>query len=276
MRSTSSKRTGGGGVLGWRCATTARESVVVVRASVSRKAALEDLTGSAGPSEAFDPVSISNLPEPARRWLRQSIRPGAQLNSTAVIHMVGEIKLKKWLPFRARQVIRIGEGLVWEARVGRLPIVVKGGDTFWRGEGDLDFRLWGLIPVARATGTDIDQSAAGRLAAETVAWAPQGATPQMGATWTGIDATHATVSLPVRDRSIEVTVAVDEVGGLREITMQRWGNPGSKEFAMHPFGASVDAATAVGDVTIASAGRVGWWWGTDRQGEGEFFRYTLV
>jgi hypothetical protein len=57
--------------------------------------------------------------------------------------------------------------------------------------------------------------------------------------------------------------------------MERWGNPGSREFAMHQFGASVDAATSVEGITIASAGSVGWWWGTERHRDGEFFRYTV-
>ena len=73
------------------------------------------------------------------------------------------------MPFRTRQVLRAGTGFVWEATVGKTPITFSGGETYWRGVGALDFRLWSVIPVARAVGPDIDRSAAGRLAAETVA-----------------------------------------------------------------------------------------------------------
>ena len=116
-----------------------------------------------------------------------------------------------------------GTGFVWEASVGKRPIRFSGGDTYWRGSGSLDFRLWGTFPVARAAGPDIDRSAAGRLAAETVAWAPQALTPQMGADWRGIDDRHAVVTLPVGEDTADVTVTVDEDGRLRELSMQRWG-----------------------------------------------------
>ena len=247
-----------------------------MRATIDRKAAWEHLATPVGTVERFEPQTIVDLPEPARRFIEHSVRSGTELNPVVTIDMVGEIKLKRWMPFRARQVLRVGEGFVWEAKTGRPPIVFSGGDTLWRGSGSLDFRLWGVIPVARAAGSDIDRSAAGRLAAETVAWAPQGLTPQMGATWIGIDSNHATVSLPIGDRTVDVTIAVDEVGCLTEITMERWGNPGSTEFAMHPFGASVDACTNIGGITIAAAGTVGWGWGTEGQSDGEFFRYTIV
>jgi hypothetical protein len=243
--------------------------------TLDRRAAWEDLTTPTAPVERFDPATLVDLPGPARRLIEKSIRPGTELTPTVSIQMVGEIKLKRWVPFRARQVIRVGEGFVWEATAGRPPIVFTGGDTFWQGKASLDFRLWRTIPVVRAAGPDIDRSAAGRLAAETAAWAPQGLTPQMGATWTDVDATHATVSLPIRDQRVEVTVAVSQDGRLEEVTMQRWGDPDSNGFALHDFGASVEAVTDVADITIASAGSVGWWWATDRQDDGEFFRYLI-
>lgn len=242
---------------------------------INRRKAWRDLAGSVGQFAEFDPGTTAGLPAPAQRLIEHSVRSGAELNPTVSLHMAGEIKLKGWVPFQARQILRVGEGFVWEAKVGKAPFTVRGGDTFWRGRGDLDFRLLGIVPVARASGADIDRSAAGRLAIETVAWAPHGLTPQMGATWVDIDANRATVSLPIQGWRFEVAVTVDQSGRLSEITMERWGDPQSKEFALYPFGASVDEETTIGGLTIASAGSVGWWWGTERQEEGEFFRYKI-
>ena len=242
---------------------------------INRKKAWRDLAGPVGQFAEFDPETIVGLPAPARRLIERSVSPGTKLNPTVSLHMVGEIKLKKWVPFQARQILRVGEGFVWEAKAGKAPFTVRGGDTYWRGKGDLHFRLLGMIPVARASGPDIDRSAAGRLAIETVAWAPHGLTPQMGATWAGVDPNRATVSLPIRGQRLEVDVVVDQSGRLSEVSMERWGDPQSKEFALHPFGASVDEERTIGGLTIASAGCVGWWWGTERQREGEFFRYSI-
>jgi hypothetical protein len=56
----------------------------------------------------------------------------------------------------------------------------------------------------------------------------------------------------------------------------RWGNPDGGEAGWHPFGGSVSQVSSFNGVSIAAAGSVGWWWGTDRQPEGEFFRYRIL
>lgn len=241
-------------------------------------AAWRRLTASTPPAGGvFDPADLDGLPAPARRFLRHALRPGVALASTVVLEMTGEIHLNRWLPFRARQVLTAGTGLVWAPRVGRLPLLVTGADTYVDGRGSLDFRLWGLIPVARESGPDIDRSTAGRLAAETVVWLPQALTPAMGATWTAVDDTHATVSVPAgMSDPIDVTVTVGPDGRLQALALQRWGAPDDAPAGDHPFGGDVDAETTFGGVTIPSAGRVGWWWGTDRQDDGVFFRYRIT
>ncbi len=228
------------------------------------------------PAGAFDPAHVDELPAPASRLLRHALRPGVPLASNVLLDMAGEIRLRRWMPFRARQVIAAGTGFVWAPRVGRRPLVITGADTLIDGRGTLDFRLWGLMPVARESGSDIDRSAAGRLAAETVAWLPQALVPAMGARWTAVDDTRATVTLPVGDQSADVTVTVDPDGRLRELSLQRWGSPDDHPAGAHPFGGDFDDERTYGGVTIASAGRVGWWWGTPRQTDGVFFRYRIT
>jgi hypothetical protein len=190
--------------------------------------------------------------------------------------MEGEIKLRSWMPFRARQVLRPGHGFVWNATAGRGPLMFKGGDAYWRGQGSLDFRLWGIIPVVRTAGPDIARSALGRFAAETVAWAPQGLTPPMGAAWAAEDDTTATVSLPAGDGRIDLNITIGAGDLVDEVVMRRWGNPDGGSFAAIPFGATLDAHADFDGITIGAAGRVGWWWGTERQDEGEFFRFEIT
>ena len=47
------------------------------------------------------------------------------------------------------------------------------------------------------------------------------------------------------------------------------------ELGIGPFGGEVGAWTTFGGVTIPSRGTVGWWYGTDRWADGEFFRYEI-
>ncbi len=247
----------------------------LVSGSVDRAAAWDDLAAP-GSAEGSVLADTAGLPGPAQRLLTRSLGPGVPLPPAVILDMEGEIKLRSWTRFRARQVLRPGHGFVWNATAGKGPVIFKGGDAYWRGEGSLDFRLWGLLPVVRASGPDVARSARGRLAAETVAWAPQALTPQMGATWAAVDDAAATVSLPAGDERIDLTVTVGADDLVTEVVTRRWGNPGGGEFAAIPFGAAIDAHAEFGGITIATAGRVGWWWGTERQDEGEFFRFEIT
>lgn len=240
-----------------------------------RTTAFDELASPMPPTGTFGSDEALDLPAPARRLLASSLIEGAELTSGVVLTMEGEIKLKGWTPFRARQVVRAGTGFVWDATVGRGPLRFVGADTYHHGRGSLDFRLWGLIPVARASGPDVDRSARGRLAAETVAWLPQALTPAAGARWTPVDDERAVVTVPVDDDAFDVTVSVDAEGHLRELSMLRWGDPDGS-FAEHRFGSTVEDVATFDGVTIASAGRVAWHRGSDRRDDGEFFRYRIT
>ncbi len=224
----------------------------------------------------FDPDDVADLPGPARRLLTRSLAPGVALAPTVVLEMEGWLRVGRWLPFTGHQVLAVGRGMVWSARVGRGPLVVRGSDLLWRGRARLDFRLWGHVPVAQADGPDIDTSTVGRLAAETVAWAPQGLTPAMGARWAPLDDQRAVVTLPIDDHEVAVTVTVDDDGHLRDLRLDRWGDPEKGAFGWHPFGGDVTERATFDGVTIATAGRVGWHRGTPAQDDGEFFAYRVT
>lgn len=243
----------------------------------------------AGRDEAWDAIArsrsgdvrctaaaLASLPAPARRLLERSVPIGRVPAGAIELSMEGEIKLRRWFPFTARQILHPTGGFVWNASVGWWWLRFRGGDTYRRGTGSLDFRLAGRLPVVRASGPDIDRSAAGRLAIETVAWAPQALLPSAGASWRAIDGATAGVSRRLDGESHEVTVTVDDDGVLRRVRTTRWGNPDGGEFGPHPFGGTVSETGRFNDIAIATAGTAGWWIGTDREADGLFFRYRLV
>lgn len=64
---------------------------------------------------------------------------------------------------------------------------------------------------------------------------------------------------------------------MRSFTFDRWGDPDSTgTWAWHPFGGEVTGWRTFDGVTIPSAGRVGWFFGTDRWPSSEFFRYQIT
>jgi hypothetical protein len=69
----------------------------------------------AGP-ERFGPAELDGLPGPVARHLAQAIAPGTPLHTSARLAQRGQIKVGRWLPFRARQVLSPGQRFVWTAR----------------------------------------------------------------------------------------------------------------------------------------------------------------
>jgi len=231
------------------------------------------LRGSTGRPPLFDPAMVDDLPQPTRRWLRHAIAPGTPLWPSVELTMRGQIRLGAWRPFTARQVLAPPHGFVWAARTRLAGLPVTGFDRLGAGSGELRWRLAGVVPVMSASGPDVTRSAAGRLAGEMVL-AP---TTALAATWTpGADGDRAVAAVLVAGVEERVEVQVGPDGRLLGVTMQRWGNPDGVPFGRHPFGVAVEAEATFAGVTVPSVFRAGWWWGTDRQPAGEFFRATIT
>lgn len=231
------------------------------------------LSAASASGDVFTPDAVDDLPPAARRWLRASITPGTRLADSVVLEMAGQIKLGTWRSFTASQVIRPGAGFVWAATARFGPISVSGSDSFDRGSGRMSWRALGFLPVMSAAGPDVSRSAADRLAAESVLvptayrrarWVPQSDPDRCRSIW----------HIGGRDRTVQLRV--DDAGGLSEISMSRWGNPGGGPFGLHPFGVSVEEHARFAGVRIPSVIRAFWWWGTDREPEGEFFRAHIT
>lgn len=226
--------------------------------------------------QAFDTATVDGVPEPARRLLLRALPAGTPLYSIIYLNMSGEIKLgSRWLPFTARQILKAGVGFVWEPVVGGRIVRFVGADALGPDGARIEFRLFGRIPVVGASGPDVARSAAGRLAAETVAWLPQALTPQAGARWTAIDDGRSIVTLDGPSGPVDVEVGVGPDGALTSIGLERW-NDSAKPPGPAPFGGDVHAGfVTTSNVTIAGAGAAGWDWNDQGEADGVFFRYTI-
>ncbi|MGY1643021.1 DUF6544 family protein [Geodermatophilus sp. SYSU D00703] len=222
----------------------------------------------------FAPELVDGLPEPARRWLSHALPTGTPLWSSVQLRMRGLIKIGTWRSFTARQVLAPPHGFIWAAtaRVAGLP--VTGFDRYGAGSGQMRWRLLGLVPVVSAAGPDVTRSAAGRLAGEGICWLPTAFGAARWADGSAPDTAVATWRIGDADES--VSLRVDPDGALRELWLHRWGNPDGEAFGRYPFGVAIEAERDLGGVTIPSALRAGWWWGTDRQDAGEFFRAEVT
>jgi hypothetical protein len=238
---------------------------------------LEAVAGEPGAAApCFDPATLTDLPGPARRLLGAALPPDTPLVRAVELEMRGRIRLgRPWFDFRARQLLVGGVGFVWAPVVGGRIVRFVGADELGPDGARMEFRFHGRIPVVRASGPDTERSAAGRLAAETVAWLPQALTPQAGATWRPLDGDRATVTLAGPSGPIDVDVSVDEDGRITEIGLLRW-NDSSSPPAAEPFGGAVTETVEADGVHLAGAGAVGWRHGTPDAADAVFFRYRLT
>ena len=213
-------------------------------------------------------------PEPAARWLEHALPSNRPPRTSVELTMRGTIRLGRWRDFRAQEVLSPPDGFVWAASVRAMGLRITGFDRYSAGTGEMSWRAFGLVPVSTAHGTDVTRSAAGRLAAEGITFLP---TAYRCYTWTEReepDVAAATLSVAGTPESVRLRIGPG--GELREVRMSRWGNPGGTAFGRQPFGVTVHGERTFGGITIASSFTAGWWRGTDRQAEGEFFRAEVV
>jgi hypothetical protein len=219
----------------------------------------------AGP-ERFGPAELDGLAEPVRRHLSQAVAPGTPLHTSARLTMRGQIKVGRWLPFRARQVLSPGRGFVWTARAAG---VIAGTDRYVDGAGAARWRLAGLVTVADGDGPDVSRSAAGRAGAEGI-WLPTALLPRFGVRWAAPADDLVTAAFAVGDTPVTLELRLDPAGRIVSLAFDRWGDPGdSGSFGWHRFGGRITGYASFGGLTIPAQGRLGW------DGE-EFFRYRVT
>ncbi len=220
----------------------------------------------------FDPSMVADLPEPAQRYLTHSIAAGTPLWKSVQVSMVGQIKLGSWHPFTAGQVIAPGRGYIWAARTRLFGVPVVGYDRLSAGTAEMRWRLLDVLPVITARGSDTACSAAGRLASEIV-MIPTGFPSALWSA-TGPDTAVAVWGTAVEEQRVELNLGPG--GQLQDLLIQRWGNPDGRPFGRYPFGVTVEDERTDGGITTPAAVRAGWWHGTERQRDGEFFRAQIT
>ncbi|HXD99845.1 MAG TPA: DUF6544 family protein [Candidatus Acidoferrum sp.] len=72
------------------------------------------------------PARLAGLPGAARRYVEHAMAPGTALAMNVRLRMHGEIKLGRWWPFGAEEVIRWDRGMVWHAVVRMYGLPVRG------------------------------------------------------------------------------------------------------------------------------------------------------
>jgi hypothetical protein len=109
---------------------------------------------------------------------------------------------------------------------------------------------------------------------------PVGATtllPRFGVTWSATDPHHIAATYFLDETKLELRYVLADDGQVRSVALERWADPDNTgTYGYHPFGFEVTGHASFDGVTITSAGRGGWFFGTERWAEGEFMRYQIT
>ena len=206
-------------------------------------------------------VRGGDLPEAVRRYVRRALPNRGPLPGIVRITQTGEMQLKpgRWLPFEATQEAQVGRvEFAWRARFALAPLIgVRVNDWFREGEGSLEGRLFGVIPVARATGPETARSEAMRYLAE-LPWFPPAILGNDDLAWRELDHASVEVATEVGSSEAAVTLRFDEAGDIVAAFAPDRPRQEAKAFADRPWTGSFADYRELGGVRVPTRAEVSW------------------
>jgi hypothetical protein len=158
----------------------------------------------------FDPHELENVPAPVRRYLGAVLEPGQPMIAAVDLRHAGTFRAddasERWSSFRSSQrTVTRRPGFVWDALIWMTPgVPIRVHDAYVAGEGILQAKLFGMLPVASTRGTpELAEGELMRFLAEST-WYPTALLPSQGVEWKPVDDRAARVTL--RDGAASVTL----------------------------------------------------------------------
>ena len=218
---------------------------------------------------------LKSYPEPVSRYLRHHLPDGIPGNTFSVVPMKGIIKLVNWAQFKSVLYANPFKGFLWTATVKMGILPVKGFDYFLGNKGAMQWSLFNFIPVNKASGPDVSRSAEGRAMLEAIFSPHLLIHPDVK--WEPVSENEIIVSWKIYKESNPLHLIIGDDGSLKQVYMQRWGNPGnSKKWEYLTFGVNIEKEMKRKGVVIPAKGNAGWWFGTEKYDDGEFFRFEVI
>ena len=206
----------------------------------------------------FDPAALpGDLPGAVGAWLERSLVAGEPALRLARLGLRGEIRLGRWLPFRAVELLDPHRGFCWRARVGWGPFRIDGMESYVGREGTTDWRAYGLVPVARLAGGDVTRSNRGRCRAEAV-FVPGSLHPGWGVSFRDVGVGEIEARWDLDGDDAPVRLGIDPDGLLRRAALRRRGAPGGGASAGDWFIVELDGHRRLGGVLVPGRWEMSW------------------
>ncbi|CUQ67868.1 conserved exported protein of unknown function [Candidatus Nitrospira inopinata] len=207
---------------------------------------------------------LAGLPEPVQQYFRAVLKEGRPMVAGVRVRHQGTFNMgetaDQWRPFTSDQrVITRRPGFDWDGRIKMMPgLTVRVHDAYVAGEGILYAALLGLIPLVDLRGAgDVAEGELMRFFAE-AAWYPTALLPSQGVRWEPLDARSARAMLT--DGAITVTMlfGFNGAGGIETVRVEARGRTIGKKVIPTPWQGRFWNYQERGGMQVPLEGEVAW------------------
>ncbi|MGH3033377.1 MAG: DUF6544 family protein [Gaiellaceae bacterium] len=207
-------------------------------------------------------VSEAEVPALVRRYLERVLPAEGSVPRQVRVTQVGEMRQKpggRWLRFSAVEDFAVEEvAFSWRARFPLAPLVsLRVVDRHADGEGQLEARLLGLVPVLRARGQDVAEGEALRYLAE-LAWVPQAILANPRLAWRELTARTVEVATRVGSARVALRLEFDVAGDLVGASTDARPRTEGKRIVPRPWAGSYSDYVAFGGIRVPTRAEVRW------------------
>lgn len=175
---------------------------------------------------------LAGLPEPVRRYLARTGVVGQAIPELVRVRQRGRMRLgagQPWIPVEAEERYCVDPpGFVWAGTMRLGPVrLARARDMYFGGHGRMLVRLASLLPVADASGEQMDQGAMMRYLSEMIFF--PAAFVRDNISFHAVDDRSARVSLSDHGRTVTGTMHFDREGRLTDFTAMRYRTVGGRQ-----------------------------------------------
>jgi len=221
-----------------------------------------------------------NVPPLAKKFINNSIKNGTKIPKTAILDIEGKMRTKidetaPWNDISSKEILS-KNGFVWKAELKSGPLILKGADYYFENNSEINFALYGLIPVVKESNKDITKSASGRLAIELMVWNPWTVFMNKHTEFKDVDSETFSVSFEIDGEPVTVYLKIDDEGNLKEVYMNRWNKLENDSYEYIPFGGTISDQLEQNGLKIAKTLNVGWNYGSREYVQTFYFNVTAA
>ncbi|MCA1958041.1 MAG: hypothetical protein LDL14_05875 [Nitrospira sp.] len=207
---------------------------------------------------------LEGLPEPVQQYFRTVLKEGQPMVTGVRVRHQGTFNMgetsDQWRPFTSDQlVITRRPGFDWDGRVKMMPgLTVRVHDAYVAGEGILYAALLGLIPLVDLQGGgDVAEGELMRFFAE-AAWYPTALLPSQGVRWKPIDARSARAMLTDGAVTLTMLFSFNDSGVIETVRVEARGRTVGKKVIPTPWHGRFWNYQERGGMQVPLEGEVAW------------------